>query len=275
MHRPSFLAGLLAGTVAAVLVAVAVPGIVPAPDQAHPRAPGHVVVQHDDAPLPPRTSEDASPRQATGAGRPEALGTDAVEAPGELDLALARLETNRNAAIATLRNIISAQSQFQTTARADENNNGVGEHGSFGELSGEIGVRDGDFLNPPVLSTAFRRVVHGYVVRSGYRFRLYLPGANGAPVCERDRGGFGAGKTNPELAEALWCVYAWPVEGDEPTFFTNQEGYILTTSGYVGEREPPAFAAFKDASGIAAPTVMDLPEDRRIGADRQEWKQAD
>ena len=59
------------------------------------------------------------------------------------NLLSARLNSNETAAIATLRNIISAQSQFQTTARADENNNGVGEYGFFGELSGADNVRGG------------------------------------------------------------------------------------------------------------------------------------
>ena len=54
------------------------------------------------------------------------------------NLLSARLNSNETAAIATLRNIISAQAQFQTTARADENNNGVGEYGTFGELSGGV-----------------------------------------------------------------------------------------------------------------------------------------
>ena len=75
------------------------------------------------------------------------------------NLLSARLNSNETAAIATLRNIISAQAQFQSTARADDNNNGVGEYGSFGELSGGVGVRGGNVLKPPVLSTAFRTVL--------------------------------------------------------------------------------------------------------------------
>ncbi|MHC4491714.1 MAG: prepilin-type N-terminal cleavage/methylation domain-containing protein, partial [Planctomycetota bacterium] len=85
------------------------------------------------------------------------------------NLLSARLNSNETAAIATLRNIISAQAQFQTTARADENNNGVGEYGTFAEMSGALGVRAGAVLNPPVLSTAFRAVnANGQVSRSGY-----------------------------------------------------------------------------------------------------------
>jgi hypothetical protein len=171
-----------------------------------------------------------------------------------------------------LRHIISAQSQFQATARADEDQDGVGEYGSFAELSGALGVRDGAAFDPPALSAAFRNVAGGCVERNNYRFRICLPGPNGLALPERDRGGFDAGRLSPDLAEKLWCVYAWPVEGEGPTFFTNQEGDILQTSGYAGDNDPPPCAAFKDASGLGAPTVMDLPEDRRIGADRHEWK---
>ena len=93
------------------------------------------------------------------------------------NLLAARLNSNESAAIATLRNIISAQSQFQTTARADGNNNGTGEFGFFGEMSGLDNVRGGaGVLTPPVLSTAFRSVNgSGEVGRSGYLFKIYLP----------------------------------------------------------------------------------------------------
>jgi hypothetical protein len=179
-------------------------------------------------------------------------------------------------AIATLRNVMSAQAQFQATARADENRNGVGEYGSFAELSGAAGVRDGTPLNPPVLSSAFRLVSKGRAERSGYRYRIYLPGAGGLPVTERDKGGIGAGEVNADLAERTWCVYAWPVEGQGRTFFANQAGDVLATSegGYVGDREPEPYAAFRDASGLLAPTALAAEGERHVGADRCEWKQA-
>jgi prepilin-type N-terminal cleavage/methylation domain-containing protein len=48
------------------------------------------------------------------------------------NLLSARLSSNEAAAVGTLRNIISAQAQFQSTARADANSNGIGEYGTFG-----------------------------------------------------------------------------------------------------------------------------------------------
>src|SRR5512147_2815920 len=98
MHKPSFLAGLLAGGGASVLVVAAVPGIVPGSGPTEPRAPGHVVVLRDETPMPPRAAEGASTPLTSGPGRPEAAGTDAIEAG--FDLAAARRASNRTAAIA-------------------------------------------------------------------------------------------------------------------------------------------------------------------------------
>src|SRR5438876_875707 len=52
------------------------------------------------------------------------------------NLLAARLSANETAAVATLRNIISAQAQFQQGAKADTDNDGTGEYGGFIELSG-------------------------------------------------------------------------------------------------------------------------------------------
>ena len=64
----------------------------------------------------------------------------------------------------------------------------------FRELSGAVGVRTaadgstiGSVLNPPVLSGAFRTVnANAEVSRSGYLFKMFLPGAAGIGVEEDD-----------------------------------------------------------------------------------------
>ena len=71
------------------------------------------------------------------------------------NLLAARLSANETAAIATLRNIISSQAQFQQGAKADTDNDGSGEYGGFVELSGGGAGRMLAILNPPVLSGAF------------------------------------------------------------------------------------------------------------------------
>ena len=82
-----------------------------------------------------------------------------------------RLNANETAAIATLRNLHSAQAQFHDA---------VGRYGTFPEMSAATRLRETDRpLDPPVLSKAFSRPLpDGTVRRSGYRFRIEFAGEN-------------------------------------------------------------------------------------------------
>src|SRR5687768_16127888 len=129
------------------------------------------------------------------------------------NLLAARLSANETAAIATLRNIISAQAQFQQGAKADTDNDGTGEYGGFYEISagGTGRLLAGTVLTPPVLSGAFRVLnVNGEVSRSGYFFRMFLPNAGGVGIGEPQTG-YTAALVNPDLSETTWCAYSWPV----------------------------------------------------------------
>jgi prepilin-type N-terminal cleavage/methylation domain-containing protein len=191
------------------------------------------------------------------------------------NLLSARLNSNETAAIATLRNIISAESQFQTTARADENNNGVGEYGVFGEMSGSIGVRGNAILNPPVLSTAFRTVnANGEVSRSGYLFAMYLPDATGDGLAEVAGGGADA-NVDADLAETTWCAYAWPANFGNTgnrSFFVNQGGDIVATEdqNYSGSGNGPASNAAFSGSGN---TITGNVATGMTGRDGNFWRQ--
>ena len=69
------------------------------------------------------------------------------------NLLSARLNANESAAIATLKNISSAQAQCQASGIIDVNTNGQGEYGFFGELSGAVAVRASTLsIQPPVAS---------------------------------------------------------------------------------------------------------------------------
>ncbi|MHC4133684.1 MAG: type II secretion system protein [Planctomycetota bacterium] len=192
------------------------------------------------------------------------------------NLLSARLNSNETAAIATLRNIISAQAQFQTTSRADENNNGVGEYGTFAEMSGAQGVRSGAILNPPVLSTAFRAVnAAGEVSRSGYLFQMWLPDGAGVGVAELGGGGAGA-TVDADISETTWCCYAWPTNYGNTgnrTFFVNQGGDIVASedNAYSGTGAGPAGnSAFSGAGNtITGPSATGM-----TGRDGNFWKQA-
>ena len=187
------------------------------------------------------------------------------------NLLSARLNANESAAIATLKNISSAQAQCQASGIIDVNTNGQGEYGFFGELSGAVAVRGSTLrVQPPVLSTAFGNIAAARVTRSGYLFQMYLPSATSAGIAEDATGGDTANDNGVDApsAEVQWCAYAWPaVQGNsgKRTFFVNQGGDVLATNGavaqYGGVTAPAYGAAFiatgsnSMSAGIAANTL--------------------
>jgi prepilin-type N-terminal cleavage/methylation domain-containing protein len=187
------------------------------------------------------------------------------------NLLSARLNANESAAIATLKNISSAQSQCQASGIIDTNNNGAGEYGFFGELSGRTNVRGGtQRISPPVLSTAFGNIANSQVTRSGYIFQMYLPDLTAGGIAEDATGGYTGAAVDGAQAETLWCCYAWPaVQGNsgKRSFFVNQGGDVLATNhnggtAYNGTTTPPLFnAAFANtasafmSSPVAANTL--------------------
>ena len=208
-------------------------------------------------------------------------------------LMAARLSANEAAAIATLRSVSSAQAQVQSSGAIDSDGDGSGEYGFFGELAGTAFIRDLDSsvtppvptisatqrLNPAVLSSAFGTmslaagITEGTVIRSGYCFKLYLPGptAGGLTpgVAESTAVGGGnvnAGDIDPDNAEILWCCYAWPVQVTQTgnrAFFMNQEGDLLQTQNRVAPFTTPIAGptfdeCFSLAGTMAAPVQVGI-----------------
>ena len=180
------------------------------------------------------------------------------------NLLSARLNANESAAIATLKNISSAQAQCQASGVIDTNNNGAGEYGFFAELAGAVVTRGGtQAISPPVLSNAFGNVdANSQVVRSGYIFQMYLPDNTSQGIPE-DAGGGDTGDDNgvdAARAEVLWCCYAWPSaygNSGKRTFFINQGGDVLASKNqqaapYNGTTTEPTFEAAFRAGGTAA-----------------------
>src|SRR5262245_4729962 len=132
------------------------------------------------------------------------------------NLLSARLSANETAAIATLRNIVSSQSQVQSQGAIDCDVDGIGDHGGFAELAASHHLRDatgpvgGPVLNPPVLSGSLATVVGSFVNKSGYLYMMCLPGAAGAALAEAAAGGSPGGE-NAALCETTWIAYAWPM----------------------------------------------------------------
>src|ERR1043166_8699659 len=150
------------------------------------------------------------------------------------NLLSARLNANESAAIATLKNISSAQAQCQASGAIDVNNNGAGEYGYFGELSGAILIRGAtQKITPPVLSTAFGNVQTSVVTRSGYIFKMWLPSSASVGVAEDATGGKAApAAVDATKCEVLWACYAWPSaygNSGKRVFFVNQAGDVLAS----------------------------------------------
>lgn len=202
----------------------------------------------------------------------------------------ARISANENAAVATLRSISASQQQIQASCAIDTDADGGGEFAFFGEMAGELPLRvydnalggaalgsaPDDLLDPPFLSTAFGMIAadargDGVVERSGYLYKIYLPGPTAASATpgfgEAPAGGAKAADATPATwgannCEILWCAYAWPVDAEKTgkrTFFVNQEGDILqfhnrdqAYEGLAVAANVPAFdAAYSSETGGA------------------------
>jgi hypothetical protein len=238
----------------------------PAPTAPPPEA-------HDDATA--RTLADVKARLDSLDAKVKAL--DSRHEDGDSiarELIAERMKANEVAAIATQRNAISAQAQFQMSAKSDTDADGTGEYGGFLEMSGALAGRMNSPLNPPVLSSAFRTMsATGEVERNGYLYRIYLPDSRGAGVGETSAT-FSRAGVDADLAETTWCMYAWPVAYGRTgtrTFFTNQGGDVLATDArsYSGPGAGPAAdAAFRQRGFITGVVAFD------VGAnDGNVWKQ--
>ncbi|MFT4512666.1 MAG: prepilin-type N-terminal cleavage/methylation domain-containing protein [Planctomycetota bacterium] len=197
------------------------------------------------------------------------------------NLLSARLNANESAAIATLKNISSGQSQCQASGVVDANSNGQGEYGFFGELSGRTAIRGSTLsITPPVLSAAFGNVTASRVSRSGYTFQMFLPDTAGAGMAEDALGGDidNDNLVDPGQAEVLWCCYAWPGTAGNSgnrTFFINQTGDVLATNGAVVQYSntvptvPTYDVAFSNA--ISTTSMNMAVAANTIGKDLNTW----
>ncbi len=156
----------------------------------------------------------------------------------------ARRIANETSAIATMRSIAIAQTQFKVGGKADVDSDGIGEFGFFAEMTGRSLVRNSyPRLNSPVLSLAFQTNSAGtadwFVVgRSGYLYHIELPGPGGLGIGEFGAGSTGGaaffgGTIDDELSENHWLCYAKPASYGTTgvrSFFINQSGDILQTN---------------------------------------------
>jgi prepilin-type N-terminal cleavage/methylation domain-containing protein len=146
------------------------------------------------------------------------------------NLITAKIRANETAAVAMIRTVSTAQAQFRQSAAADEDADGQGEYGYFGELGGTVGVRGGARKTVTDLNASMAFVTaSGEMLRSGYIYRMYLPEAGGVGHREAAGGGVASGVLDTSLAELHWCCYAYPQNygaTGEASFFVQERAEI-------------------------------------------------
>jgi hypothetical protein len=209
------------------------------------------------------------------------------KAKGLMDKVRGQKHVNEVAAITTLRNLCSAQAQVQASGKIDVDSDGIGEYGTFLEMTGAVGVRKsadgasrGTPMTPPILSPALAGVdPNGVVTKSGYCFRIFLP-TEGPPAGfahetgPADKAALQGGKVATNFAETTWCAYAWPekhAETGNRVFFISQAGDVMQSSNDVSKwdgsaKVPAGSSAFKGA-GITSPIAVGT-----LGNDGDVWK---
>ena len=191
------------------------------------------------------------------------------------NLAAARAAASERAVIATLRTVVTAQTQARTSATLDLNGDGQGEALALQELSGNAIVRGTTAtLRPPLLSASAGLVdANGYVRAHGYLMALYLPDASGTGLCASAAN---LPSVDANMASLYWTCLAWPNDRStqgRPVYFVNQSGQIMTAknTAYLGTTSvPPAGAALLGVppDGIAtAQVAQGMP-----GADGNVWR---
>jgi prepilin-type N-terminal cleavage/methylation domain-containing protein len=216
------------------------------------------------------------------------------------NLLAAKLSANEVAAIATLRNLASCQAQIQTSGKIDCDNDGIGEYGSFIEMTGTAGVRKGftagapassDFttqgtqVNPPILSPALAGVsAVGFVTKAGYCFMIFLPDstAGAALFCHEQVATPGAvptlaggtGKIGVDLSETTWCAYAQPVartNSGNRRFFVSQAGDVMQSSNEKAKKDGVTTAIVGNSAYLGTGITSQIAVGT-AGGDTDVWK---
>ncbi|MHC4923591.1 MAG: prepilin-type N-terminal cleavage/methylation domain-containing protein [Planctomycetota bacterium] len=164
------------------------------------------------------------------------------------NLLAAKLSSNETAAIATLRNLTSAQAQIQASGKIDCDNDGIGEYGTFPEMTGTANVRTGSTgsvftgtpVSPAILSPSLSNVnANGFVTKAGYAFVIYIPGgaaatdSNDFTTVNNTPAFTGGAHVHVDTSETTWCAYAQPVaygNSGNRRFFVNQSGDVMQSS---------------------------------------------
>ena len=212
----------------------------------------------------------------------------------ELEGSIDALRKERRGAIATLRNLASCQAQIQVSGKIDGDNDGIGEYGTFLEMTGSVGVRrghspgpppTGDFtlkgsqVNPPILSPALADVdAMGIATKNGYAYMIFLPDGRSPAGWVHETGPAAAvalsGAVGVDLSETTWCAYAWPVargSSGNRAFFVNQSGDVLQSANGSAAHNGVA-SAIDPASAFRGAGITSQVAVGTAGRDGDVWK---
>jgi len=195
------------------------------------------------------------------------------------NLLASKREANESAAIATLKSIVTSQSQLKASGAIDADQDGTGEFGYFQELSGVRGVRTGQppkvrettvRVSPPALSARFGTTVnvsqYGCVLVSGYYFVMVLPAPKRNFAVE-PASNTKYPQVDPGNASRTWACYAWPVSYGKTgaaIFYTNQSGIILKSNNHVTRYD--GLSKLIDIRGVLLPGKSKINDSLAINA---------
>ena len=297
--------GILGGVVGAwVFLAFFADSFAPKPAAAPPAAgPAEPEFSEEEAAalrkVPKRLEElegsiDALRKERRGATPPAPRAAPGAAPPAEVAGPAEQIRRNETAAIATLRNLASCQAQIQVSGKIDGDNDGIGEYGTFLEMTGSVGVRrghspgpppTGDFtlkgsqVNPPILSPALADVdAMGIATKNGYAYMIFLPDGRSPAGWVHETGPAAAvalsGAVGVDLSETTWCAYAWPVargSSGNRAFFVNQSGDVLQSANGSAAHNGVA-SAIDPASAFRGAGITSQVAVGTAGRDGDVWK---
>ena len=174
----------------------------------------------------------------------------AIAIPG---LLRSKIGTNESAARGSLRSVTTSQEQFKQQNVVDQDADGMGEYGWFGELSGTEAVRGSGLkmsTSPFIAAILGVKDTNGRAQKSGYYYWMFLPGA--AAASGEASGSATADSADADAQETRWAVYAWPNsrgQSGNRAFFTNNAGEVYACANNVAQYSG---TTAPNANGMAA-----------------------
>jgi prepilin-type N-terminal cleavage/methylation domain-containing protein len=212
----------------------------------------------------------------------------AIAIPG---LLRARISGNEGSAVGTLRTMSTSQGQAQGASVVDQDGDGTGEFITLGELCGVTNMRgpnngnQGRTADPSYITKALDPTstgLSGYGSKSGYFFKVYLPGD---AACVSDTGAALNGNvTNANSQEVKWRGYAWPASAKSSgnrAFAVDQAAEVFACGNLVTGTTTPVWNGVlsMDSDDATTSEVVDSVTmaqnlEKRTCRNLQDWKPA-